>query len=143
MRLGKRPEALPAAEANKDLDLDREDAERKAQIERIRQHLKSGKAARITSGHRLVESNLDIVEPVIEDGVVVDVVEVEDDKQSLSATAEPIEHGESNTPSPAPTPVPKVGDRVFVSTCPHTDKYGFFAIKRIEGEKARLRCSRI
>ncbi|HEY9710368.1 MAG TPA: hypothetical protein V6D48_19330, partial [Oculatellaceae cyanobacterium] len=32
----------------------------------------------------------------------------------------------------------QVGDRVFVNSCPHTDKLGPYAIERIEGEFAKL-----
>lgn len=138
-------EALPAVEVAlpEDADQNQEDAERKVWIERMRDFLKSGNKAKVVIARAWAQRNPDIVEPVFEDGVVVDVVEV--DKQSLSQSVQPIGCGESSadlwaeeTEAIAPDPAPKVGDRVFVNTCPHTDKHGPFAIERIEGKKAKV-----
>jgi hypothetical protein len=45
-----------------------------AQIERMREFLKSGNSVKVTIARKWVESNLDIVEPIQEHGVIVDVL---------------------------------------------------------------------
>jgi hypothetical protein len=44
-----------------------------AQIERMREFLKSGNSVKVTIARKWVESNLDVVEPIQEHGVIVDV----------------------------------------------------------------------
>jgi hypothetical protein len=45
-----------------------------AQIERMREFLKSGNSVKVTIARKWVESNLDVVEPIQEHGVIVDVL---------------------------------------------------------------------
>jgi hypothetical protein len=72
------PEVLVSAEASEsDICTTHErekNLHRLAQIERMREFLKSGNSVKVTIARKWVGSNLDIVEPIQEHGVIVDVL---------------------------------------------------------------------
>jgi hypothetical protein len=189
----------------------------KAQVEQMREHLKSGKALKVSLARMWVRNNLDVVEPLLDDsGQIVDFFE-KSDEGFLLEEPHPIPGSESkdvgasqlannddfwaeDTPSVdlicqlnscdtwgqvlefkarvgektyqamwdrleddererlerlevdekaqeyKDVPVPaqleeelfRVGDRVFVESCPHTDSAGPYLIERIQGDMAKV-----
>ncbi|HEY9650480.1 MAG TPA: hypothetical protein V6C95_07445, partial [Coleofasciculaceae cyanobacterium] len=74
-----------------------------------------------------VQQNSDLVE-FNEDGIVV---AIEAEQQDVTVTAE------SGTQTKDDKHI-KVGDYVFVNSCPHTDKFGPFEVLEIDGEFAQI-----
>ncbi|HEY9599628.1 MAG TPA: hypothetical protein V6D33_18350 [Cyanophyceae cyanobacterium] len=94
-----------------------------------------------------VEQNSDLVQ-FNEDGIVVAIDDQQDEQQGVTVTAASGTHtgntqtDESSTPDKEPESTEnnciKVGDYVFVNSCPHTDKFAPFEVLEIDGEFAQI-----
>jgi hypothetical protein len=78
----------------------------KAQIERMREFLKSGNVAKVTVARHWVQSNPDIVEPIKANGIIVDLSPIEafpvEESSAEGSSASPVEESSAEGSSASP-----------------------------------------
>lgn len=127
---------LPAAEPTQEEEVEAKERAL-SQAELMRANLKSGNPFKVGLARmwlRACAKFLDVV--VDESGEIVDFAIAAE-----QPSTEEVEESAIAVPTEEPQPEEnslKVGDGVFVNSCPHTDKHGPFPIQQIEGDFAKV-----